>query len=78
MLQIAGAVYRAAPVENADITVGLAVDVGAQKEPPSEVIQREAPTDRHYIGRDGILVILGPAWSAENMSLEPQQRRGSA
>jgi hypothetical protein len=71
--EMAGRIYRAAPIDSADITVGLAPNAGS-----AELLNADregAQSDRHYAGRDGVLVILGTAWSTENMTREPQERR---
>jgi hypothetical protein len=70
-----GVPYRVASVTAVDLTVGLAISTSPGKLPPEEMhhaLHSEGAT--HYAGRDGVLVEVGPMWSADNMSKEPQER----
>ena len=72
--EIDGVMYRLAPVDAADLTVGVSTEVIAADLPRA----REAAIvegQRYYSGRDGVIVIPGPVWSDENMKREPQERR---
>jgi hypothetical protein len=67
--------YRVTTVAAVDVTVGLNVDLMDEKVPVQETLDRpHSESEGHYAGRDGILVELGPMWSADNMGREPQSR----
>lgn len=75
-IEIAGKSYRALSVENVDLTIGMAINLFEEKvTTQSDINQQLTDDDKHYAGRDGILVVLGPLWSTMNMTLEPQERR---
>jgi hypothetical protein len=72
--EIEGTTYRVAPVDAADVTVGVDRDVIAAELPQPKRRQPLAESEAHYAGSDGVIVIVGPLWSDENMRLEPQER----
>jgi hypothetical protein len=75
MIEIAGVVYRAAPVGNVDVTVGLSTNMMDDNFAASPSVgQQHAENEKRYAGSDGVLVELGPRWSTQNMTREPQER----
>ena len=79
MIEIAGVVYRAAPVGNVDVTVGLSTNMMDDNFAASPSVgQQHAENEKRYAGSDGVLVELGPRWSTQNMTREPQQRTDTA
>jgi hypothetical protein len=70
-----GVLYRVAPVAAVDLTIGLAIETTPGKLEPSDPHERfHSEGATHYAGRDGLLVEVGPLWSPENMTKEPQER----
>jgi hypothetical protein len=76
-----GIPYRVAPVAAIDVTVGLAMDTllgNVSRDQSNEAPDRfRSEGIAHYVGRDGVLVEVGPMWSTENMNREPQERTRS-
>lgn len=70
-----GRVYRMASVAAVDLTVGLAIDTFPGKDTSEEVLRPvQGEGAIYYAGHDGVLVEVGPMWSDENMTKEPQER----
>ncbi len=77
-IEIAGKRYRAVSIENVGLTVGLEINLFEEKVTTRPAINHQlAQDEKYFAGRDGILVVLGPVWSRENMLLEPQERRST-
>jgi len=72
--ELDGRVFRIAEADNADLTVGLAENRLEQGVDGISEPEHRIENEKYYIGRDGVLVMLGPMWSADNMQLEPQSR----
>ena len=70
-----GRVYRMASVAAVDLTIGLAIDTFPGKDTSQEVLRpAQGEGAIYYAGHDGVLVEVGPMWSDENMTKEPQER----
>jgi hypothetical protein len=67
--------YLTAPVTSVNLWVGLETgQLGDEIPDTRRVGEHPDVGEDRYFGRDGVLVSLGPAWVAENMTLEPQER----
>lgn len=72
---IEGLPYDTVPVRDADLRIGIRPDVRAVRERRIAVQRRiHQREDGVAEGGDGIAVLLGSSWSAENMRLESQAR----
>ncbi len=72
--EISGEKFRIAYAANADLSVGLAEPRMESNAPGVADAEHSGAGESSYVGRDGVLVILGPLWSPSNMALEPQSR----
>jgi len=72
-----GRIFRIAEADNADFTVGLAENQLEQGLAGISEPEHHVRNENYYVGRDGVLVMLGSMWSPKNMRLEPQSRTRS-
>ncbi|MGH9635673.1 MAG: hypothetical protein ACRD72_12650 [Candidatus Angelobacter sp.] len=71
--RVRGESFRVAHLPDVDMWIGL----GEKARHPNSTIEQAIPPyseGREFVGSDGILIRLGPAWSNENMKLQPQER----
>ncbi len=75
--EFGGRIFRIAEADNADFTVGLAENQLEQGFAGISEPEHHVRNENYYVGRDGVLVMLGSMWSPKNMRLEPQSRTRS-
>lgn len=73
-VELKGERFRIAHADVTDLEVGLTERWIQGNVPDITIEEDQGGGDEYYVGRDGILVRLGPMWSPSNMALEPQSR----
>ena len=73
-IELRGERFRISHADSADLAVGLAERRMEANAPNIRDAEHQDDDQKYYVGRDGVLVILGPLWSPSNMALEPQSR----
>ncbi len=73
-VELKGERFRIAHADVADLEVGLTQRRMQRDVPDITIEEDQGGGEEYYVGRDGILVRLGPMWSPSNMALEPQSR----
>jgi hypothetical protein len=73
-LNFAGRRFRGARIEEADLWVAVPDDSHA----PPQKSGADFPATDQYLGRDQVLVRIGPSWSETKMRLQPNQRSNSS
>jgi hypothetical protein len=69
-LEIAGKKFRGARIEEADILIALA----EQDVSITNKLMTHQDSSDEYLGKDDVLIRLGPSWSEANMRLQPHLR----
>lgn len=73
-IELRGEQFRISHTDNADLAVGLAERRMEANAPSLTVAEHQGDGEKYYVGRDGVVVILGSLWSPSNMAREPQSR----